>query len=82
MFASKISGQFHYWADCQPDYSGFVSLICYNLDGIFEVFNSLDNSKKEIISETIRKIIQGINDDAKRKLLLVIPEAAKIQIRI
>ena len=57
-------------------------LILFNLDGIFEIFNSLDTSKKEIISNTIRNIIQGTNEDAKRKLLLVIPEAAKTQIGI
>ena len=57
-------------------------LILFNLDGIFEIFNSLDTSKKEIISNTIRNIIQGTNEDAKRKLLLVIPDTAKTQIGI
>ena len=54
-------------------------LINFYLDGIFEIFMSLDNAKKAILANTIKKIISGLEDKNKRKIFLVIPNNAKIQ---
>ena len=54
-------------------------LINFYLDGIFEIFMSLDNAKKAILTNTIKKIISGLEDENKRKIFLVIPNNAKIQ---
>lgn len=52
-------------------------LIAFNLDGILEIFLSLDNDKQEIISQAVKKIIDGCDEQSKRKLLLVIPDNAQ-----
>ncbi len=57
-------------------------LISFNLDGILEIFNSLDNSKKNILSQTLKNIIIQLGDDDKRKIMLIIPENAKKQLGI
>jgi hypothetical protein len=57
-------------------------IIGFNLDGILEIFVSLDKSKKDIISNSMRKIILRLGDSQRKKLLLVIPENAKKQLGI
>ena len=52
-------------------------LINFNLDGILEIFLSLDNSKKEIIVNSIHQIILNLDDNNKKKLFMIIPENAK-----
>ena len=56
-------------------------LINFNLDGIFEIFTSLDNTRKEIIVNSIYKIISNLDENSKKKLFLIIPENAKKAIR-
>lgn len=53
-------------------------LISFNLDGIWEIFNSLEEHQKEAISQSLRRIIGEINEEKKRVLLLIIPASAKI----
>ena len=57
-------------------------LISFYLDGILDIFNSLDNSKKNILSQTLKNIIIQLGDDDKRKLMLIIPENAKKNLEI
>ena len=57
-------------------------LIAFNLDGILEMFLELEENEKEIISNTIRKIIGNLNDQDKRKILIMIPNNAKIHLKI
>jgi len=57
-------------------------LINFNLDGILEIFLSLDNSKKEIIANSVKRIISQLDENQKRKLFLIIPENAKKQLGI
>jgi len=57
-------------------------LINFYLDGILDIFNSLDNSKKNILSQTLKNIIIQLGDDDKRKLMLIIPENAKKNLEI
>lgn len=52
-------------------------LINFNLDGIFEIFTSLDNSRKDIISNSVHRIISNLDENSKKKLFLIIPENAK-----
>ena len=51
-------------------------IIAFNLDGILEIFLSLDQSNQEIISITIQNVIKSLDQDSKRKLILLIPENA------
>lgn len=57
-------------------------IILFNLDGILEIFLSLDKSYKDAISASINRIISGLNDEQKRRLFLVIPQNAKSQLGI
>ncbi len=66
-------------------FSGYINeiskspqkLIVFNLDGILEIFLTLDEGKKDIISHTIKKIINELDVERKRKLMIVIPDNAK-----
>ena len=52
-------------------------LITFNLDGILEIFLTLDEPKKEILAQTSRNIIGGLEGERKRRVMLVIPDNAK-----
>ncbi|NNM36144.1 MAG: hypothetical protein HKO48_03405 [Nitrosopumilus sp.] len=52
-------------------------LITFNVDGILEIFLTLEPNEKEILANTIKKIINNLDKDSKRRILLVIPENAK-----
>ncbi len=52
-------------------------LINFYLDGILEIFLSLDNSQKKIIANSIHRIISNLDESSKKKLFLIIPENAK-----
>lgn len=57
-------------------------LVLFNLDGILEIFISLEKSKKDIISASIRQIISKLTDEQKRQLFLIIPQNAKTHLGI
>ena len=52
-------------------------IILFNLDGILEIFLSLEQTNQEIISASVQNVIKDLDDDSKRKLLLVVPESAR-----
>ena len=52
-------------------------LISFNLDGILEIFLELEENEKEPISNTIKKIIKNLNDEERKKILIMIPNNAK-----
>ena len=52
-------------------------LINFHLDGILEIFLTLKENEKEILANTIKKIINNLNEEEKRKILIVIPDNAK-----
>ena len=52
-------------------------LIAFNVDGILEIFLELEENEKGILAITIKKIINNLDEDAKRRILLVVPENAK-----
>jgi hypothetical protein len=52
-------------------------LINFHLDGILEIFLTLEKNEKEILAKTIKKIINNLNEVEKRKIMIVIPDNAK-----
>ena len=52
-------------------------IISFNLDGILEIFLSLEQTNQEIISTSVQNVVKDLDDDSKRKLRLVFPESAK-----
>jgi hypothetical protein len=56
-------------------------LIAFNLDGILEIFLTLEENEKEILSSTIKKIINNLDDEEKRRLMIIIPNNAKNHLR-
>ncbi|MEO2201874.1 MAG: hypothetical protein ABGW49_02445 [Nitrosopumilus sp.] len=52
-------------------------LIAFNLDGILEIYLSLEENEKEIIASTIKKIINNLDEVEKRRIMIIIPENAK-----
>ena len=52
-------------------------IISFNLDGILEIFLSLEQTNQEIISVSVQNVVKDLDDDSKRKLLLVVPESAR-----
>jgi len=57
-------------------------LVLFNLDGILEIFVSMDSEKKQSIANSIRQIILKLSDEEKRILYLVIPQNAKVHLGI
>ena len=52
-------------------------IILFNLDGILEIFLSLEQTNQEIISASVQNVVKDLDDDSKRKMLLVLPESAR-----
>lgn len=57
-------------------------LIPFNLDGILEIFLSLDGEKQSAILGTLRNIVLSLSDDDKKRLFLVMPQSAKARLGI
>ncbi len=53
----------------------------FHLDGILEKFLTLEKNEKEILAKTINKIINNLDEVEKRKILIVIPDNAKIHLK-
>jgi hypothetical protein len=52
-------------------------LISFHLDGILEIFLSLDAEKQNIISQTIKEIVNNLDEQKKKRMLIIIPDSAK-----
>ncbi len=52
-------------------------IIAFNLDAILEIFLSLDNSNQKILSVSIQNVVKNLDEDSRRKLILLIPENAR-----
>ena len=52
-------------------------LINFNLDGILEIFLSIDDTKKEALAATINKIVSSLDAKTRNRLFLIIPDGAK-----
>jgi len=57
-------------------------IVLFNLDGILEVYLSLNQGEKNTISKSVKKIINSLDDNKKKRLLLVIPDRARIELGI
>ena len=56
-------------------------LIAFHLDGILEIFLALEDNEKGILANTIKKIINNLDEERRRKILMVIPDNAKKQLK-
>ncbi len=52
-------------------------LIAFNIDGILEIFLTLEEKEKEILANTIKKIINNLDENLKRTIMMVVPDNAK-----
>lgn len=52
-------------------------LVLFNLDGILEIYFSLNQEQRNTISTSVKKIISSLDENNKRKLFLMIPDRAK-----
>lgn len=57
-------------------------IILFNLDGILEVYLSLNQGERDTISKSVKKITDVLDDNKKKRLLLTIPDRAKIELGI
>ena len=57
-------------------------LIAFNLDGMLEIYLTLDDSKKMIINNSLKLIIEKLESDAKRKIMLLIPNVLKNELGV
>ena len=57
-------------------------IILFNLDGIFGLYLSLKQNQRDILSHSLRKILNSLDNDSKKRLYFVIPETARKEIGI
>lgn len=57
-------------------------LVSFNLDGILEIFLSLEKPKQDAISGTIRSIVLSLPEEDKKRLFLIMPQSAKARLGI
>jgi len=57
-------------------------LIAFNLDGILEIYLSLEDGKKTVLNNTLKMIIESLEEKIKQKLLILIPISAKKELKI
>ena len=57
-------------------------LITFNLDGILEIFLTLEENEKGVISDTIKRIINNLDENGRRKIMIIIPNNAKKHLKI
>ena len=52
-------------------------IILFNLDGILEIFLSLEGTNQRILSASIRDVVEHLDEESKRKMVLLTPEMAR-----
>ncbi len=57
-------------------------IILFNLDGILEAYLSLNQSERDTISKSVKKIINTLDDNKKKRLLLIISDKARMELGI
>ena len=57
-------------------------LVRFHIDGILGIFLELEDDERAILADTIRKIIDDLDEDSKRRILIVVPDNAKKHLRI
>ena len=57
-------------------------LVLFNLDGILEIFLLLTQAQKDTISNSIKKIVNTLDEPSRKKLQLIIPDRARLEFGI
>ena len=57
-------------------------IIKFNLDGILEIFMTLNENEKFILSKSLSEIISELDAKKKKMVLILIPDNAKVQIGV
>ena len=52
-------------------------IILFNLDGIFEIFLSLEVSRQQILIKSIKSSFDSLDEESKRRMILLTPESSK-----
>ena len=52
-------------------------IILFNLDGILEIFLSLEGTNQKILSTSIRNVVEQLDEESKRIMVLLTPEMAR-----
>ena len=52
-------------------------IILFNLDGIFEIFLSLEVPRQQILIKSIKSAFDSLDEESKRKMILLTPESCK-----
>ena len=53
-------------------------IILFNLDAIFEIFLQIDKEKQKILIFSIKTVFDKLDEESKRKMILLTPDSAKI----
>ena len=53
-------------------------IILFNLDAILEIFLQVDKEKQQILIYSIKRVFDRLDDESKRKMVLLTPDSAKI----
>ena len=52
-------------------------IILFNLDGIFEIFLSLELEKQDILIKSIKNTYDRLDKESKRRMILLTPDSSK-----
>ena len=53
-------------------------IILFNLDAIFEIFLQIDKEKQEILIFSIKTVFDKLDEESKRKMILLTPDSARM----
>ena len=53
-------------------------IILFNLDAIFEIFLQIDKEKQKILIFSIKTVFDKLDEESKRKMILLTPDSARI----
>ena len=53
-------------------------IILFNLDAIFEIFLQIDKEKQKILISSIKTIFDKLDEESKRKMILLTPDSARM----
>jgi len=53
-------------------------IILFNLDAIFEIFLQIDKKKQKILISSIKIVFDKLDEESKRKMILLMPDSARI----
>jgi hypothetical protein len=53
-------------------------IILFNLDAIFEIFLQINNERQQILISSIKRVFERLDEQSKRRMKLLTPDAAKL----